>query len=44
VFREVRDVAALPASVRGTGGYGSTGGHATLERPVDVGSALGTED
>jgi dUTP pyrophosphatase len=39
VFREVDDVTALPASVRGAGGYGSTGGHATL-----VGGALGTED
>jgi dUTP pyrophosphatase len=39
VFREVPDVAALPASTRGAGGYGSTGGHATL-----VTGALGTED
>ena len=30
VFREVADVAGLPASARGAGGYGSTGGHATL--------------
>ncbi|HEX5117621.1 MAG TPA: dUTP diphosphatase [Pseudonocardiaceae bacterium] len=39
VFREVDDVAALPASARGAGGYGSTGGHATLFT-----GALGTED
>jgi dUTP pyrophosphatase len=39
VFREVDDVSALPASVRGAGGYGSTGGHATL-----VSGTLGTED
>lgn len=39
VFREVADVAALPASVRGAGGYGSTGGHATL-----VSGVTGTED
>jgi dUTP pyrophosphatase len=39
VFREVPDVDALPHSVRGAGGYGSTGGHATL-----VGGATGTED
>lgn len=38
-FREVDDVTALPASARGAGGYGSTGGHATL-----VGSALAEED
>ncbi len=30
VFREVADVGALPVSARGAGGYGSTGGHATL--------------
>ena len=39
VFREVDDVTALPASTRGAGGYGSTGGHATL-----VGGGQGTED
>ena len=39
VFREVDDVTALPASVRGAGGYGSTGGHATL-----VSGTFGTED
>jgi dUTP pyrophosphatase len=38
VFREVADVDALPESVRGAGGYGSTGGHATL-----VGGTAGTE-
>jgi dUTP pyrophosphatase len=41
VFREVPDVAAVSESERGTGGYGSTGGHATL---VDVHGGLGTED
>lgn len=30
VFREVPDVAAAAQSQRGTGGYGSTGGHAVL--------------
>jgi dUTP pyrophosphatase len=39
VFREVDDVTGLPASVRGAGGYGSTGGHATL-----VAGAVRTED
>jgi dUTP pyrophosphatase len=39
VFREVDDVAALPASARGAGGYGSTGGHAAL-----VTGSRGTED
>jgi dUTP pyrophosphatase len=39
VFREVDDVTALPVSVRGAGGYGSTGGHATL-----VGGTVRTED
>lgn len=39
VFREVDDVAHLPASSRGAGGYGSTGGHATL-----VTGTRGTED
>lgn len=39
VFREVADVADLGDSVRGAGGYGSTGGHATL-----VGGVTGTED
>jgi dUTP pyrophosphatase len=39
VFLEVDDVTALPASVRGAGGYGSTGGHATL-----VSGVVGTED
>jgi dUTP pyrophosphatase len=39
VFLEVDDVTALPASVRGAGGYGSTGGHATL-----VGGVVRTED
>jgi dUTP pyrophosphatase len=29
-FVEVADVAELPESVRGTGGYGSTGGHRAL--------------
>ncbi|APU13759.1 MULTISPECIES: dUTP diphosphatase [Actinoalloteichus] len=31
VFREVADVAGLPVSERGAGGYGSTGGHALLD-------------
>jgi dUTP pyrophosphatase len=39
VFREVDDVTSLPASERGAGGYGSTGGHATL-----VGGVVRTED
>lgn len=39
VFREVDDVAALGVSARGAGGYGSTGGHATL-----VGGPLAEED
>ncbi|HEY1569858.1 MAG TPA: dUTP diphosphatase [Pseudonocardiaceae bacterium] len=39
VFREVDDVAALPASARGAAGYGSTGGHAALFT-----GARGTED
>ena len=39
VFREVEDVQHLPASARGAGGYGSTGGHATL-----VTGTLRTED
>ncbi|MGH3624605.1 MAG: dUTP diphosphatase [Sciscionella sp.] len=30
VFRDVDGVTELPESVRGTGGYGSTGGHAAL--------------
>lgn len=44
LFREVADVTALPESERGTGGYGSTGGHATLGERVEVRSGLGTED
>jgi dUTP pyrophosphatase len=48
VFREVADVHALPATVRGAGGYGSTGGHATLGERVDaqhgVLGGVGTED
>jgi dUTP pyrophosphatase len=44
VFREVTDVTALPGTERGAGGYGSTGGHATLDQRVDVRSGLGTED
>ena len=36
VFREVADVAQLPATVRGAGGYGSTGGHATLGERVEA--------
>ena len=36
VFREVADVAQLPATVRGAGGYGSTGGHATLVERVEA--------
>lgn len=39
IFREVEDVTALPASARGAGGYGSTGGHATL-----VGGTRAEED
>jgi dUTP pyrophosphatase len=39
VFREVADVDELPRSIRGAGGYGSTGGHATL-----VGGTNRTED
>jgi dUTP pyrophosphatase len=42
VFREVGAVDGLSETVRGTGGYGSTGGHATLDKRVDAG--LGTED
>jgi dUTP pyrophosphatase len=41
VFREVAD--ALPDTVRGAGGYGSTGGHATLGERVDA-RGVGTED
>ena len=41
VFREVAD--ALPDTVRGAGGYGSTGGHATLDERVDA-RGVGTED
>jgi dUTP pyrophosphatase len=41
VFREVAD--ALPDTVRGAGGYGSTGGHATLGERVDA-HGVGTED
>jgi dUTP pyrophosphatase len=41
VFREVAD--ALPDTVRGAGGYGSTGGHATLAERVDA-HGVGTED
>lgn len=37
VFREVDGADGLPASARGTGGYGSTGGHVAL-------AASGTED
>jgi dUTP pyrophosphatase len=43
LFREVADVGTLPASVRGAGGYGSTGGHATLGERVDVRVGTGTE-
>lgn len=39
VFREVADVAALPESDRGAGGYGSTGGHAVLGAGTDAGGA-----
>jgi dUTP pyrophosphatase len=42
-FSEVADVQALPVSARGAGGYGSTGGHATLNERVDARGALGTE-
>lgn len=31
VFTEVEDVAVIDASVRGAGGYGSTGGHRVLD-------------
>lgn len=41
VFREVAD--ALPDTVRGAGGYGSTGGHATLGERADA-HGVGTED
>lgn len=44
VFREVTELSHLPGSDRGAGGYGSTGGHATLTERVEVHSALGTED
>jgi dUTP pyrophosphatase len=43
LFREVADVGALPTSVRGAGGYGSTGGHATLGERVDAHMGTGTE-
>ncbi|HEX4702379.1 MAG TPA: dUTP diphosphatase [Pseudonocardiaceae bacterium] len=43
IFREVADVHTLPDSARGAGGYGSTGGHATLSGRVDARSGLGTE-
>ena len=36
VFREVDSGQSLPATVRGIGGYGSTGGHAALGSPVDA--------
>ena len=39
VFTEVEDVAVTEASDRGAGGYGSTGGHLTL----DVGVSQGME-
>lgn len=32
------EVDALPASVRGSGGYGSSGGHASIEAPTTEGS------
>lgn len=43
VFREV-DHVGLPDTERGAGGYGSTGGHATLAARVDQRTAPGTED
>jgi dUTP pyrophosphatase len=42
VFREVESVNGLPETVRGAGGYGSTGGHATLGARSDT--AAGQED
>jgi dUTP pyrophosphatase len=44
MFREVPDVNHLPGTERGAGGYGSTGGHATLAARVEVRSGFGTED
>jgi dUTP pyrophosphatase len=48
VFTEVADVNDVSDSARGTGGYGSTGGHATLGERVDIRAGqqagLGTED
>ncbi|HJP76661.1 MAG TPA: dUTP diphosphatase [Pseudonocardiaceae bacterium] len=43
LFREVADVGALPASVRGAEGYGSTGGHATLGERAQARAGIGTE-
>lgn len=39
VFREVTDLAGLPESERGAGGYGSTGGHAVLAAGTEAGGA-----
>lgn len=43
VFREVDSVDLLPATARGAGGYGSTGGHATLGTSMRTGGGLGME-
>ncbi|AHI00201.1 dUTP pyrophosphatase [Kutzneria viridogrisea] len=39
-----QEVAELPESQRGTGGYGSTGGHAVLAAPAAAGTQLGTKE
>ena len=41
VFEEVTE---LPSSERGSGGYGSTGGHAVLAGPASAGTRQGTKE